>query len=212
MRDMSYLLEKNLQQWHSNKISSRKDGTKCYFCGWQLNGELLTRAQRMIQLAKQHKDATPKYWWRFSEKGRRQRRTFDASEEALDACKEYLAAESKMLRFAIMRSEFHCSALESGNYKTAESISESDKTALEEEYFSVETCLESEHKPGFSDGELYDWTKLKTEIWRDLYYLRPLGGGWSGFEEEEVEMGAESNFLGHIPESFETEDIEMEDV
>ena len=201
---MSHLLEKNIQQWQSDKIARRQDGTAAYFCGWQLNGELLTQAQRMIRLGKKHKDYTPKYWSRFSEKGRRQRRTENTSAESLDACKEYLGAESKIIRFAIMRSDFHCCALESGDYKAAESISEDERTSLEEEYVSLELCIEDEHKSRFTETELFDWTKLKKEIWRDLYYLRPLGEGWGGFEEEDIELGEKVNFLGDVPGHFET--------
>ena len=211
MRDVSHLLEKNIQQWQSAKIAPRKDGTKAYFCGWQLSGNLLTQAFRMIKLAKKHKADTPAYWSRFSEKGKRQRRTENASPECLDACKEYLAAESKMFRFVLLRSGFHCERLESG-VGVGDQISESEKKALEMEYLSYERVVERRHKPHFMDTELVDWAVFKRKLWSDLYYLRPLGElGWGEMEEEVEEDGLEGGFLGHVEEEIVEEGIEDEE-
>lgn len=197
MRDLSHLLEKNVTQWHNSKIASRKDGTKCYFCGWQLHNTLLNQAQRMIQVAKMNKSKVPRYWSRWSTKGRRQRRTFDASPEALDACKEYLACESKMLRFVILRSEATVTALEKSGDSQGDKISEAEKMELEAQFLGMETCLEQQHRSKFYDGENDDWCRLKKEIYDDLYFLRPIGAGWEGMEEETVER-VPNNYLGHV--------------
>ena len=129
-----------------------------------------------------NKAMVPSWWSKLNESGRRQRRTEDVDESSLNSTREFLHAESKMIKWCAERSDDALAAAE--GKKKSEKIPEEQEWELEKQWLTLETKTLNRHESLMAEADFKDFRSLKSVVYRDLYYHRPKDPAYETIDED----------------------------